>query len=105
MSFTIIGGVTIKCLQKHKLDFASFFFPSGAPLVLAPLLVPIETVSKWVITLFCANHVMFTCRSVALAWLALGALNTVRFRVKVCCHVRYRRIVWSHLFNSQLCIA
>merc|ERR1712007_365686 len=45
MSATIIGGLTIKCIQNHKLDFFSFFFPSGAPLVLAPLLVPIEMIS------------------------------------------------------------
>ena len=45
MSTTIIAGITIKCIQKHKLDFAAMFFPLGAPLALAPLLVPIETVS------------------------------------------------------------
>jgi len=45
MSTTIILGITIKCIQKHKLDFGAMFFPLGAPLALAPLLVPIETIS------------------------------------------------------------
>eukprot|EP00116_Pleurobrachia_bachei_P011939 sb/3472201/ len=43
MSTTLITGLTIKCIAKHKLDFASFFFPPGAPVGLAPLLVPVET--------------------------------------------------------------
>ncbi|KAL5249182.1 hypothetical protein ACHWQZ_G018137 [Mnemiopsis leidyi] len=45
MSTTLIAGLTIKCIAKHKLDFASFFFPPGAPIGLAPLLVPVETIS------------------------------------------------------------
>merc|ERR1711915_1074834 len=45
MSTTLIAGLTVKCIQNHKLDFASFFMPSGAPLPLAFLLVPIETIS------------------------------------------------------------
>jgi len=45
MSVSLIAGLTIKCIAKHKLDFASFFFPTGAPVALAPLLVPVETIS------------------------------------------------------------
>ena len=44
-SFTILTGVTIIGLYLHKLQFFSFFIPTGTPLALVPLLVLIETVS------------------------------------------------------------
>lgn len=44
-SFSIIIGVTFAGLWRFKKDFFSILMPSGAPLVLAPLLVLIETVS------------------------------------------------------------
>lgn len=37
--------VTVVAFQKHGLHFLSFFFPEGAPLLMAPLIVPIEIVS------------------------------------------------------------
>lgn len=45
LSVTIFLGVTILGLQRHKVHFFSFFVPSGTPLVLVPLLVPIELIS------------------------------------------------------------
>ena len=45
LSFTILTGVTILGLYIHKLQFFSYFVPSGTPLALVPLLVLIETVS------------------------------------------------------------
>nr|YP_010461279.1 ATP synthase F0 subunit 6 [Trochocyathus caryophylloides]UUF92223.1 ATP synthase subunit 6 [Trochocyathus caryophylloides] len=44
-SFSIIIGVTLSGLWRFKKDFFSILMPSGAPLVLAPLLVLIETAS------------------------------------------------------------
>lgn len=44
-SFTILTGVTILGLSLHKLEFFSYFVPSGTPLALVPLLVLIEVVS------------------------------------------------------------
>ena len=44
-SFSIIIGVILSGLLRFKKDFFSILMPSGAPLVLAPLLVLIETVS------------------------------------------------------------
>nr|YP_009428246.1 ATP synthase F0 subunit 6 [Favites abdita]ASV64459.1 ATP synthase F0 subunit 6 [Favites abdita] len=44
-SFSIIIGITLSGLLRFKKDFFSILMPSGAPLVLAPLLVLIETVS------------------------------------------------------------
>jgi ATP synthase subunit 6 len=38
-------GINIIGIRRHGFHFLSFFLPSGAPLVLAPLLVPIELVS------------------------------------------------------------
>jgi F-type H+-transporting ATPase subunit a len=45
ISITIFIGVTILGLQLHKIHFFSFFVPSGTPLILVPLLVPIELIS------------------------------------------------------------
>jgi len=45
LSMTIFIGVTILGLRLHKVHFFSFFVPSGTPLGLVPLLVPIELIS------------------------------------------------------------
>ena len=45
LSFTILIGVTILGLSIHKINFFSFFIPSGTPLALVPLLVLIELIS------------------------------------------------------------
>lgn len=45
MSFTVVLGATFLGLQKHGLEFFSFFVPSGCPLGLLPLLVLIEFIS------------------------------------------------------------
>jgi F-type H+-transporting ATPase subunit a len=37
--------VTVVAFVRHGLHFFSFFFPAGAPLIMAPLIVPIEIVS------------------------------------------------------------
>lgn len=45
ISIIIFLGVTILGLYTHKLHFFSFFLPSGTPIGLIPLLVPIELIS------------------------------------------------------------
>lgn len=45
LALTIFIAVNIIGLQKHKLNFFNLFLPSGADLMLAPLLIPIEIVS------------------------------------------------------------
>jgi len=45
LSVIIFVGVTILGLLRHKVHFFSFFVPSGTPLPLVPLLVPIELIS------------------------------------------------------------
>ena len=45
LSFSILIGVTLLGVFTFKWNFLSMFMPSGAPLVLAPLLVYIETLS------------------------------------------------------------
>lgn len=45
LSVTIFVGVTILALSRHGVHFFSFFVPSGTPLVLVPILVPIELIS------------------------------------------------------------
>lgn len=48
MAFVVFIGVTIIALARHGLHFFSFFFPSGAPVYMAPLLIPIEVISYFV---------------------------------------------------------
>jgi F-type H+-transporting ATPase subunit a len=45
MALIVFIGVTIIAITKHKLQFFSFFMPPGVPMVMAPLLVPIEIIS------------------------------------------------------------
>lgn len=45
LAFTVFVGVTIIGFMHHKIHFFSFFFPPGAPIALAPLLVVIEIIS------------------------------------------------------------
>jgi len=45
MAMVVFLGVTVIALKKHKLRFFTFFMPPGVPLIMAPLLVPIEIIS------------------------------------------------------------
>jgi len=45
MAFFVFIGVTIIAIAKHKLHFLTFFMPPGVPMVMAPLLIPIEIIS------------------------------------------------------------
>nr|AET13165.1 ATP synthase F0 subunit 6 [Chironex fleckeri] len=45
LSFTIVLSVTVLGILRFRLDFFSMWMPQGAPMVLSPLLVLIETVS------------------------------------------------------------
>ena len=44
----IFLGVTIIALFKHGFRFVTYFFPSGVPIGLAPLLIPIEIISYFI---------------------------------------------------------
>ena len=48
MAATIFIGVTVIGVVRHGLHFFSLFVPSGTPLILAPLLIPIEVISYFV---------------------------------------------------------
>ena len=45
LALVVFLGVTVIGLIKHKLHFFSLFLPTGVPLFMAPLLVPIEIIS------------------------------------------------------------
>ena len=45
MAAFVFIGVTIIAIVRHKLHFFSFFLPSGVPMVMAPVLIPIEVLS------------------------------------------------------------
>ena len=44
----IFVGVTLIALLKHGFKFFTYFFPSGVPIALAPLLIPIEIISYFI---------------------------------------------------------
>ncbi len=45
LALIVFVGVTFIAIFKHKLKFFTYFFPSGVPIGLAPLLIPIEIIS------------------------------------------------------------
>lgn len=45
LAATVFVFVTVLALMKHGLHFFSFFMPHGAPVALAPILIPIEVIS------------------------------------------------------------
>ncbi len=45
LALFVFIGVTLIALAKHKMHFFTFFMPPGVPLLMAPLLVPIEIIS------------------------------------------------------------
>ncbi|MBC8338117.1 MAG: F0F1 ATP synthase subunit A [Rhodospirillales bacterium] len=45
MAFVVFIGVTIIAIAKHKMHFFTFFMPPGVPMIMAPLLIPIEIIS------------------------------------------------------------
>ncbi|MEK9672800.1 MAG: F0F1 ATP synthase subunit A [Rhodospirillaceae bacterium] len=45
MAAVIFVGVTIIAVAKHGMHFFSFFMPPGVPMLMAPLLIPIEVIS------------------------------------------------------------
>jgi F-type H+-transporting ATPase subunit a len=68
LAIMVIVIVTVVALMEHGLNFFTYFFPSGAPVWLAPLIIPIEIISylsrpvSLSVRLFAnmvAGHVMF----------------------------------------------
>lgn len=45
MAIVVFLGVTVIAIARHGLHFFSFFLPTGVPMVMAPILVPIEVLS------------------------------------------------------------
>lgn len=45
LAATVIVLVTVVALRIHGLHFFSYFFPDGAPKLLAPLIIPVEVIS------------------------------------------------------------
>ena len=86
LALLVIVIVTIVALSIHGLHFFSYFFPEGAPKVLAPLIIPIEVISylsrpvSLSVRLFAnmvAGHVMFEVFATFAVLLAgAGALGT-----------------------------
>jgi F-type H+-transporting ATPase subunit a len=87
LAMLVIVVVTVVALRIHGLHFFSYFFPEGAPKVLAPLIIPIEVISylsrpvSLSIRLFAnmvAGHVMFEVFATFVVLLAgAGAVGVV----------------------------
>ncbi len=45
LALFVFIGVTLIALVKHKMHFFTFFMPPGVPMLMAPLLIPIEIIS------------------------------------------------------------
>ena len=45
LAIFVFALVTIIALMRHGVHFFTFFFPAGAPIVMAPILIPIEILS------------------------------------------------------------
>jgi F-type H+-transporting ATPase subunit a len=83
----VIVMVTVVSLRIHGWHFFTYFFPAGAPKLLAPLIIPVEVISylsrpvSLSIRLFAnmvAGHVMFEVFATFTIMLAgLGAIGTV----------------------------
>ena len=86
LALLVIVIVTAVALHIHGMHFFSYFFPEGAPKLLAPLIIPIEVISylsrpvSLAIRLFAnmvAGHVMFEVFATFVVLLAgAGALGT-----------------------------
>lgn len=83
MSLSIWLAVTLLSLKLHKLNFFSTFMPSGAPIILAPLLVLIELLSYCAKAIslgvrlaanMTAGHILLAIMS-GFAWTMLHSLN------------------------------
>jgi ATP synthase subunit 6 len=48
LSFVVFLGRTYICFREHGFKFFAIFLPPGAPIMLLPLLVPIEFVSYFI---------------------------------------------------------
>lgn len=87
LALLVIVIVTVVSLRIHGMHFFSYFFPAGAPKLLAPLIIPIEVISylsrpvSLSIRLFAnmvAGHVMFEVFATFMVLLAgAGALGTL----------------------------
>jgi F-type H+-transporting ATPase subunit a len=87
LAAVVIVLVTVVALSIHGLHFFSYFFPDGAPKLLAPLIIPVEIISylsrpvSLSIRLFAnmvAGHVMFEVfASFIVMMAAAGTLGTI----------------------------
>ena len=87
LALLVIVMVTVVALRIHGMHFFSYFFPAGAPKLLAPLIIPVEVISylsrpvSLSIRLFAnmvAGHVMFEVfASFVLMLAAAGAIGTI----------------------------
>jgi ATP synthase subunit 6 len=90
LSLSIFIGINIISIRKHKLKFFAVFLPSGTPMLLGLLLVPVELISyifkplSLAIRLFCnmmAGHTLLKVFA-GFAW-SLMNLNGVLFYLQI----------------------
>jgi F-type H+-transporting ATPase subunit a len=116
----VIVMVTVVALRIHGLHFFSYFFPDGAPKLLAPLIIPIEIISylsrpvSLSVRLFAnmvAGHVMFDVFGSFVVMMAaagtlgvLGALGPLALNVLLVGFELLVAVLQAYVFSILTCI-
>ena len=91
LGLSLFWGLTLCGIATHRFNFLSLFFPSGTPLWMAPLLVPIELVSYFMrgislsVRLFAnmmAGHALLKILA-GFCWTAIGSGSILSYFVVV----------------------
>ncbi len=120
LALTVIVLVTIVALRIHGLHFFSYFFPAGAPVLLSPIIVPVEIISylsrpvSLSIRLFAnmvAGHVMFEVFATFMVMMAgagavgyLGALGPLALNVVLMGFELLVAFLQAYVFAVLTCI-
>jgi len=120
LAITVIVLVTVVALRIHGLHFFSYFFPAGAPKLLAPIIIPVEIISylsrpvSLSIRLFAnmvAGHVMFEVFATFMVMMAgagvigyLGAVGPLALNVVLMGFELLVAFLQAYVFAVLTCI-
>ena len=120
LAAVVIVLVTVVALSIHGLHFFSYFFPAGAPKLLAPLIIPVEIISylsrpvSLSIRLFAnmvAGHVMFEVFASFIVMMAaagsfgmLGAVGPLALNVVLVGFELLVAFLQAYVFSILTCI-
>jgi len=120
LALTVIVLVTVVALSIHGMHFFTYFFPAGAPKLLAPLIIPVEIISylsrpvSLSIRLFAnmvAGHVMFEVFASFIVMMAaagsfgmLGAVGPLALNVVLVGFELLVAFLQAYVFSILTCI-